>query len=192
MAKYFTEQDILNATTYMPIELKGKTAKAIAVSSIAVVNVNMDITSDSGDKSQKPLPPRYTEDVITKMAWQLRMLLVFYLKQDLGSEDMTAEMYDDWGRVAVFNQLDRLKQSKDPEVRNKVYDILDDYRELCKMVSTEIAMELTVRNDPFNRIAVWLMEQIPPELIAKLKDGLVSARDELSQYRESRKQKGLE
>ena len=192
MAKYFTEEDILNANTYMPIELKGKTAKAIAVSSIAVVNVNMDITSDSGEKSQSPLPPRYTEDAVTKMAWQLRMLLVYYLKQDLGSDTMTAAQYDDWGQVAVFNQLDRLKQSKNADVRNKVYDILDDYRELCKMISTEIAMELAVRNDPFNRIAVWLMEQISPELIGKLKDGLVSARDELSQYRESRKQKGLE
>ena len=180
MAKYFTEEDILNATTYMPIGLKAKTAKAIAVSSIAVVNVNMDITSDSG------------EDVMTKMAWQLRMLLCYYLKQDLGTEDMTAELYDEWGKVAVFNQLDRLKQSKNPDVRNRVYDILDDYRELCKMISTEIAMELTVRNDPFNRIAVWLMEQIPPELIGRLKDGLVSARDELSSYREKRKREGLE
>jgi len=192
MAKYFTEEDILNATTYMPIGLKAKTAKAIAVSSIAVVNVNMDITSDTGEKSQRPLPPRYTEDVMTKMAWQLRMLLCYYLKEDLGTEDMTAEMYDEWGKVAVFNQLDRLKQSKNVDVRNKVYDILDDYRELCKMVSTEIAMELTVRNDPFNRVAVWLMEQIPPEFIAKLRDGLVSARDELSSYRDKRKKEGLE
>lgn len=192
MAKYFTEEDILKAETYMPIGLKAKTAKAIAVSSIAVVNVNMDITSDSGDKSQRPLPPRYTEDVMTKMAWQLRMLLAYYLQVDLGSEDMTAEMYDEWGRVAVFNQLDRLKQSKNPEVRNRVYDILDDFRELCKMVSTEIAMELTVRNDPFNRLAVWLMEQIPPEIISRLKDSLVSAKDELTEYRESRKKKGLD
>jgi len=192
MAKYFTEEDILNATTYMPIELKSKTAKAIAVSSIAVVNVNMDITDDDGEKTQKSLPPRYTEDAMTKMAWQLRMLLVYYLKQDLGTDDMTAAQYDEWGKVAVFNQLDRMKQSKNAEVRNRVYDILDDYRELCKMVSTEIAMELTVRNDPFNRLAVWLFEQIPPEFIEKLKNGLISARDEVSEYRESRKKKGLE
>ena len=192
MARFFTEDDILNAETYMPIGLKAKTAKAIAVSSVSVVNVNMDITDDEGKKTQRSLPPRYTEDVVTKMAWQLRMLLVFYLKQDLGSENMTAEMYDEWGKVAVFNQLDRLKQSKNSEVRNRVYDILDDFRELCKMVSTEIAMELAVRNDPFNRLAVWVTEQISPELISRLKEGLVSAKDEISEYRAKRKKEGLE
>lgn len=192
MAKYFTEEDILNANTYMPIAVKSQTAKAIAVSSVSVVNVKMDITQDNGEKQERPLPPRYTENVLTKMAWQLRMLLAYYLRQDFGTEDMTAAQYDEWGQVAVFNQLDRLKQSKNPDVRNRVYDILDDYRELCKMISTEIAMELAVRNDPFNRIAVWLTEQISPELISKLKEGLVSARDGISDYRESRKQKGLD
>lgn len=192
MAKIFTEEDILNATTYMPIALKAKTAKAIAVSSIIPVNISMDITQDTGEKSQKTLPPRYTENVAVKVIWQLRMLLVYYLHQDMGKDDMTAEQYDEWGKVAVFNQLDRMKQSKNADVRNKVYDILDDYRELCKMISTEIAMELTVRNDPFNRLSVWLMEQISPELISKLKNGLVSAKDEFTNYRESRKKKGLE
>lgn len=192
MAKYFTEEDILNATTYMPIELKAKTAKAIAATSVEAVKVSMTLTDDAGDKMDRPLPPRYTENVVNKMAWQLRMLLVYYLKQDLGKEDMTAAQYDEWGQVAVFNQLDRLKQSKNADVRNKVYDILDDYRELCKMVGTEIAMELSVRNDPFNRVAMFLLEQIPPEFIAKLREGLVSARDEIAEYREKRKKEGLE
>lgn len=188
MARTITEQDILNATSYMPIAKKVSTAQAVAYLAISQVEVT---TSDDQDKERSfKLPVRYIENVQTRALYQMMLLLTFYLKQEIG-ENLTVEEYDAWGESAIFNQLDRLKQSKNVEVRNKVYDILDDYRELTKFIGSEIASRLTVQNDPIERIGAWLADQVTPEMIEKVKEALTSARDELVSYNEDRKQKGL-
>ena len=188
MAKIITEQHILDANTYMPIAQKATTARAVA--KLAILRVDIAAKDDEAEKGIS-LPERYAENAETKAMYQMMLLLTYYLKQDV-PENFTVKEYDEWGESAIFNQLDRHKQSKDPNVRNRVYDILDDYRELCKMIGSEIASELAAQNDPITRIGAWLSEQITTEIAAKIKDALTGMRDELKAYRESRKQKGLD
>lgn len=188
MAFVLTEQDILNATAYMPIAKKVTTAQAIAKISISKVDVTSSDDEGTGNLAQ--LPPRYVENVQFRSMYQMMILFSYYLNKDINGE-LTVEKYDELGESAIFNQLDRMKQSKNLEVRNKVYDILDDYRELTKFIGSEIASRLSVQNDPIERIGAWLKKEIPPEFIAKLREGLTGARDEFAAYNESRKQKGL-
>ena len=181
MAKVITEEMILNATTYMPLNRKAAMAQYIADKSVVTVNV----TAGEEGKEKKSLPSRYTESYQARSVGQMIVLLQFYLNQKIDS-GFAEEQYDEWGASAVFNQLDRFKQSKNPDVRNKVYDLLDDYREFCKFVGSEITMQLAVRNDPITRISAWLVQEIPPEAIAKIRESLVSAKDELAAYREKK------
>lgn len=187
MAKQLTEQDILNATTYVPLSRKVAMARFIAEQSVLPI----DIAADEGGTIVKFLPQRYAENYQARSVGQMIVLLQFYLNQPIEGNFGEKE-FDEWGESCVFNQLDRFKQSKNPEVRNKVYDLLDDYREFCKFAGNEIAMELSVRNDPIGRITAWLSKEIPPELIKKIREGLTEAKDELTAYRESKQQKGLE
>lgn len=181
MAKIISEETILNATTYMPLDKKVAMAQYIAEKSIVTVNVT---ANEEGEK-KKSLPDRYTESYQARSVGQMIVLLQYYLNQKIDS-GFAEEQYDEWGASAVFNQLDRFKQSKNPEVRNKVYDLLDDYREFCKFVGSEISMQLAVRNDPITRISAWLVQEIPPEFLAKIREFLVSAKDELADYRDKK------
>lgn len=187
MAKQLTEQDILNATTYMPLNRKAAMARFIAEQSVVPVN----IAAEEGGNPIKFLPQRYAENYQSRSVGQMLVLLQYYLNQPL-QEGFGEKQFDEWGESSVFNQLDRFKQSKNPEVRNKVYDLLDDYREFCKYAGNEIAMELSVRNDSIARVMAWLSKEIPPEIIARIREGLINAKDELVAYNESREKKGLD
>lgn len=189
MAKVLTEEDILNATTYIPSAKKIALAHIVAEQSIVKVNV----TANEEGEEEKSLPDRWSENYSVRSIAQMMVLIQEYLNQKTEKEDgFTVAEYDEWGESAVFNQLDRFKQSKNAEVRNRVYDLLDDYREFCKFVGSDITMQLSVRNDPITRVTAWLAEQIPPEVIEKLKNGLVNARDSIDNYLADRKKKGLE
>lgn len=189
MAKHvLTENNILNATAYMPIAQKVTTAKSVAALSISKVEVN---ATDDNDKTRSiSLPSRYVENTQVKSMYQMVVLLKYYLGQDFG-ENLTTEEYDEWGESAIFNQLDRFKQSKNPDVRNRVYDLLDDYRELCKYIGSEIASRLAAQNDPFARIGAWLIEQMSAETMSKVREYLVGMKDEIQAYNESRSERGL-
>ena len=189
MAKHvLTEEDILNAMAYMPIAQKVTTAQSVAALSISKVEVKA--TDDNDETRSITLPSRYVENTQIKSMYQMMILLKYYLGQEFGDNLTTAE-YDEWGESAIFNQLDRFKQSKNPEVRNRVYDLLDDYRELCKFIGSEIASRLSAQNDPFARIGAYIIGQMSAESMSKVKDILVGIKSEIQAYNDSRTERGL-
>ena len=126
--KIITEAIILNATTYLPIETKSVMAREFAKDCVSEVQVSID-----ENDSTSVLPPRYQENPMLKSIYGMMTLLDQYLHvlvvDENGEVSLTSSEYDKWGSACVMNQLDRFKSSKNIEVRNKVYDILDDYRE---------------------------------------------------------------
>ena len=92
------------------------------------------------------------------------VLLRDYLKK-MEDEDLSTEQYDEWGSASIFNQLDRFKSSKDQEIRNKVYDLVDDYREFYRMLGTEINSLVEAKNDLLARLVQYITLSQSPEVL---------------------------
>lgn len=178
--KIITEEIILNATTYLPIETKSVMAREFAKNCVSEVQVSIeenDFTS--------VLPPRYQENPMLKSLYGMMTLLDQYLhlivRDENGDATLDAEEFDEWGKSCVMNQLDRMKSSKNVEVRNRVYDILDDYREFYRMLGVEISALVANKNDFLSRFLQYFSMSITPDMF---KDAFANLADSLNDIKE--------
>lgn len=150
-----TEEDILNAATYVGIALKEQFTRAVAVICLEPVNVEYDGQS---------LPTMVRENKKIKAQYLMGTLATLlgkdYAVQKLASgEELSGCMdeaeYDAWAGSHVMNQLERLKKSKNAEMVNKLFDMLYDYKAFEIMLNGAIKDELEVRNDVLNRAMEW-------------------------------------
>ena len=160
MAKILTEQDILNATAYMPIEKKSVLAKELAKDCIDTY----EISTGEGDLLNI-YPNIYVENLQRRMMYGMEVLLCEYLHQASVGDRFTAQEYNEWGEVFIFNQIDRFKSSKNLEVKNKAYDIVDDYREFYRLLGAEINTILVAKNDTTVRIFEYLKTFLTPDAV---------------------------
>lgn len=179
MAKTLTETDILNANTYIPIDKKAELARNIARLCVDRVEVSL---RDSGKGIS--MPPRVQENPRNKMLYGMQVLLGMYLKKFDINEDFPVKEYDEWCEAAILNQLDRMKMNKSvpQHIRNRVYDLVDDYREFYRMLGTEINSILEAQNDPVARVAAYLSAAISPEALKGVAEALKESYGELEAY----------
>lgn len=181
--KTITEDIILNATLYIPIAKKSALARTFAEDCIskAEIKLNDDV-----------LPPRYQENPMMKSLYGMMTLLANYLHMlptdDDGNVSMDAATFDEWGEASIMNQLDRMKSSKNQEIRNRVYDILDDYREFYRMLGVEISSILANKNDVLSRFMQYFQSEITPDIVKGLMDNLTSVAQEAKEYQEQPKE----
>ena len=157
--KTLTEEDIRNAVSYLP--LAKKTAMARAYAQDCLLNFEL---STGNDEIDKVFPSRFQENPQKRMLYGMLVLLRDYLKK-MEDEDLSTEQYDEWGSASIFNQLDRFKSSKDQEIRNKVYDLVDDYREFYRMLGTEINSLVEAKNDLLARLVQYITLSQSPEVL---------------------------
>ena len=185
--KTITEDIILNATLYIPIAKKSALARTFAEDCISKVEIKLN-----GDDASSLLPPRYQENPMMKSLYGMMTLLADYLHMlptdDDGNVSMDAATFDEWGEASVMNQLDRMKSSKNQEIRNRVYDILDDYREFYRMLGVEISSILSNKNDVLSRFMQYFQSEITPDLMKGLMDNLTSVMQEAKDYQEQPKE----
>lgn len=175
MARQLTEEIIRNATTYVPLKQKATMAKRFAEDCVEKVEMKY---------KDEPLPPVYKENIQVRMLWGMCVLLTSYLKvfdKDSG-EDFRSTDYDEWGGTAVLNQLNRFKSSKDAEVRDKAYDILDDYREFYGMLGKEINSLLSAKNDLMTRALAYLDGKMTPQYLEQSLKDLRDVQQEALEY----------
>lgn len=67
-------------------------------------------------------------------------------------------------------------KGKGPELRDKAFDLLADYRDLEKMLKTEIYGMLQAMNDPVSRFQDLAAQSMTPEAVQKTLDDLKEAR----------------
>lgn len=178
--KIITEEIILNATTYLPIETKSVMAREFAKDCVSEVQVSID-----ENDSTSVLPPRYQENPMLKSLYGMMTLLDQYLhlivRDENGDATLNVEEFDEWGKSCVMNQLDRMKSSKNVEVRNRVYDILDDYREFYRMLGVEISALVAHKNDFLSRFLQYFSMSITPDMF---KDAFANLADSLNDIKE--------
>ena len=185
--KTITEDIILNATLYVPIVKKSVLARTFAEDCISKVEIKLN-----GDDASSTLPPRYQENPMMKSLYGMMTLLSEYLHMmptdDEGNVSMDADAFDKWGAASIMNQLDRMKSSKNQEIRNRVYDILDDYREFYRMLGVEISSILANKNDVLSRFMQYFRSEITPDIVKGLMDNLKSVVQEAKEYQEQPKE----
>lgn len=154
-----TEQDILNAKDSISLVLKYTLAKYIA--EFCVEKKQISLKEDGEDAIV--LPDMAQRNTLFESQFKIGVFVKEYIgKQFEAVQDsrgdhipylMAADEADSWSNFET--QLDRLKRSKNKEVADKCYDILNDFHAFCRMVSIEIEQELQIRNDIVGRFA-WL------------------------------------
>ena len=181
--KTITEDIILNATLYIPIAKKSALARTFAEDCISKVEIKLN---------DDVLPPRYQENPMMKSLYGMMTLLTDDLHvlptDDDGNVSIDAATFDEWGEASIMNQIDRMKSSKNQEIRNRVYDILDDYREFYRMLGVEISSILANKNDMLSRFMQYFQSEITPDLMKGLMDNLTSVMQEANDYQKQPKE----
>lgn len=154
------EQDILNANANLPLVLKYTLAKYIA--ELCVEKKQITLKEDGEDSI--PLPDMAQRNTLRESQFKIGVFVKEYLKNTFvpvkSTNDkeipylMSADDADNWADFET--QIDRLKKSKNKDVADKCFDILNDYHAFCRMVSIEIEQELQIKNDIVGRFA-WIV-----------------------------------
>ena len=183
--KKITEKIVQEANTYVPLMDKVTFVKYAAERCFDRLNVSM-----KDDVLDLPMAPMYKENVHLKSRYLMGALLVLYLRQEYEPVEgdmwlMAADDYDRWAGGHIFNQLERMKASG-PELRDKVFELLADYRDLEKRLSAEIRSLLQVMNDPVVRIMGTMQAQTTPTAFRKGQEELEKLMEELEKFQQAK------
>lgn len=185
MGKKFTitENLVRNANDYIPLERKVAMAKAIAPKCIE--------KSKTAEQNQKgleflALPTLWVDDLETKNLYTMVVLLTEYLKIKV-PDDFTDEIYDEYASTHILNQLERFKSNL--TLKDKVFDLLNDFRDFKKILDTEIFNEKEVRNDPVARLSAAISIISNSENIKKMQEELEKSASEFESAQREAKAK---
>lgn len=187
MAKFLTEEDFLNAESYVPLPSKAAEARLYAQYCIDKADI---IVGEKG-KDKEVLPPIYQENPMMKSLFGMQFLLYHYFHKLAPDENgdiiLTAKEYDEWGEGSILNTIERFKMSKNLDIRNKAFDIATDYREFYRMLGTEIASALNANNDLLARFVEFFKASITPEAFSSALNSLKDIQQEIDDYQKSPK-----
>lgn len=155
-----TPEIVKNATDYIPMMKKQEMAETIAQK--CIVKVLMKYTEKGDGTDSVPMPDRYQEYHMYTNLYLMGVLAHEYLhipyegdgtgKEIIDYENlkMPANVYDQWGASHVLNQLEQMKTNR--ELREKVFDLLNDFKDFRWMLAHEIDILLGHNNDVVTRM----------------------------------------
>lgn len=155
-----TPEIVKNATDYIPLMKKQEMAETIAQK--CIVKVLMKYTEKGDGTDSVPMPDRHQEYHMYTNLYLMGVLAHEYLhipyegdrtgKEIIDYENlkMPANVYDQWGASHVLNQLEQMKT--DRELREKVFDLLNDFKDFRWMLAHEIDILLGHNNDVVTRM----------------------------------------
>ena len=124
-------------------------------------------TTGIAAETQLPIPQFHKERSGAKQYFLMFYFLTRYLHVTLSEAGWSTEEYDYYASSHIFNQLERFK-SRDAEIKNKVFDILFDYRQLKSMLEVEVYDLKKAKNSALDRLQDSISLFSTPENIAKL------------------------
>lgn len=133
-------------------------ARCIDKMEVAVADENLNL----------PMPPYYKSNTLRKNRYLMGAFVKLYLQQEFEPVEndlwlMAQDDFDKWAGGHIFNQIDRLKKNGG-EIRDKAFDVLEDYSNLKRQFNAEIDTLLAVMNDPCQRIMAMITMQTTPEV----------------------------
>ena len=168
-----TGEMIDKATSYLPLARKLAIIEVLTPYCINAVR----LIDDAGVIT---VPNRAEEDVLYSRRAAMGVFVHYYLGEDFhGWEEDIAiplDLYDQWGESHVFNQLERLKSVA--AIRDKVFDIIADYKEFMKLLNNAIYNRINHQNDPVLRLNALMESASTPEAFQQARDELVKLAEE--------------
>lgn len=171
-----TKEMIVKAKSYMP--LQAKTAYAQSVAEICLKDYKTAEQNIEGEKFLA-LPYLKGEDMGLKSVLLINVLLGFYFDIEVKEFEKPEEVYKQFDYYAggnLLNQIERFKSEVD--VKDKVFDLIADYKDFKKMVDTEIYNLKALNNDPIARLAASIQILSTPENIKALTEELKKTTEE--------------
>ena len=187
-----TEETVRHALSYVPVFTKETFVEHCAPGCLDTVRCSL------GESADLAMPNMYKENTFKRSRYMMTAFVVFYLGtplKEVPSEDgddwlMTQDEYDKWASSHVFNQLERMKGKAD--LRDKVFDMLRDFRDLEKRLSTGIYSMLNVMNDVTNRIFLKVQQDTSAEALEEQRKTLNDLVEEFNRMKEEKeKQENL-
>lgn len=187
-----TPEMVEGARCYVPYAEKKLFLDDVASRCFEALEIRAE--SEGGDAA---LPPMYKENCFAKQRYLAGALINLYfglaleLDKDAADEKwlISLDQYDAWQASQVMNQMERMKGKAAPELRDKIFDLISDYRDLEKKLNTEVFGLLQVMNDPVSRILASLRQVITPDMLRDAAGELAKTQNELQEYLQHRQEK---
>ena len=170
-----TEEMIEKADSYIPLEQKMSFARLVAPD--CVENVEMSVQKAQSDATLT-LPQMWREKTELKQLYLLQFFLREYLHIDVPDNFGTND-YNAYAKFHPICQLERFKYKSSPAIKDKVYDLLSDFRDLKRFLEVEIHSELANRNDLLEPLLAGVTLLSSPVNIKELLTELKSKSGEL-------------
>ena len=178
-----TREVVLGAEQYVPLEAKMAFARTVAEQCCDVAQTTFSLNG-----TDLMVPDVRVENSALRQRYLMGALYGIYLKVPYepvkNTEWLMAQ--DDYNRAASqfpMNQLERLKS--DAAVRDKVFNILRDFKELERFVNAEIGNTLTIGNDVVARIIAALSMSVTPQALEALTKAEEALQDEAKSLRKT-------
>ena len=186
------EKIMQNAESYVPIRKKTEFVHYCAERCFDKLN----ITAASGNDTLSSMPPMWKENPELKARYMMGGLLKLYLKQNPQTDEndewlLTEQEYDRWAEAHILNQIERMKSNA--SLRDKCFDLLQDYKTLEKMLNTEVYGLIRAMNDSVSRIIAQIQASTTPESMKNAMAQLGQSKKDYEKYmKESGKAKNRE
>lgn len=182
-----TAETIVNANSYVPLAQKLEFINYAAERCYT----SLRITSNPETAQAKVMPSMYKVNAALKSRYLMGAFIKLYLKEEYipveGDEWlMSQDDYDNFKSGHLFNEMNRFKSNN--EIRDKVFDILSDYKELTTMFEEELLGSLNALNDVVSRIYMAFTDMLTPEQVTDMINDINHSKDELEQYIAERRQ----
>ena len=186
------EKIMQEAEAYVPISKKAEFVNYCAERCFD----KLDITATSGNDTLSAMPPMWKENSELKARYMMGGLLKLYLKQEAQTDEndewlLTEQEYDRWAAAHILNQIERMKSNA--SLRDKCFDLLQDYKTLEKMLNTEVYGLIRAMNDSVSRIIAQIQASTTPESMKNAMAQLEQSKKDYEKYmKESGKAKNRE
>lgn len=154
------------ARTYVPAAEKLRLAEKAAVLCVSDISAKFTVGAAEVD-----LPDFHGKDTEIFSRLMLGALYHLYLGQDIDGVSGDGEMMalDDYDRAGAAHPLNTMVRFKgDPALRDLVYDLLADYKELREMADRAVADRIAALNDPVSRFFAAQTMAMTPEALGSL------------------------
>ena len=184
MEYFIVTEDLIRdkARSYVPIKEKRDFINTVSGLCFDVLN----ISATTGDSAT---PPLYKENPAKKQKYLAAAIAKLYLGEGFTQADeddpwmMTDEDYDFFSTVRPLSQIERIRRgTKDRELQNKCFDLIQDFKDLREMLNSEIHGLMRAMNDTLARFQMLQAIQTTPEYLEEQKEALDKLKDEITEY----------
>ena len=178
-----TEEMVKRAEEYIPLAQKIAFVEVYSGECLKPVDIS---TQKLRSDALLPLPQLYEEDLLQKQLVLMKAFLEMYFHVEVSAEFGCKE-YDKFAKSHPMNQLERLKNLL--SIKDKVFNIIADYKELKKLFEIGIYNRKASRNDGIERALAGITVINDPETMKKVIEELKKAQPQLAQKKEETEQK---